>query len=153
VIIRTLLAANIIVTIFILVQLFSLAKNLVEIQEPPVIQGQLVFDNLIQGQYLLYIGLNDKDTYEQIIPTDIARGIISEIVSRHVGGWTITEARGGWVDETGVLTTENTLIYSFIYVEESDIIAIMQEVLVALNQNTILVERRDVSSLFFGERY
>jgi len=111
--------------------------------------GAIAFENAEYGQYVLYIGMNDKDTYEQIIPTDEVVEIVNAICAKHVGGWTMKHARGGWVDEKDVLTQENTLVYFIAWASESDVIAIMDEVLVALNQNSILIERRDISSVFY----
>ena len=112
--------------------------------------GKLSFDNIEHGQYVMYIGTNDKDTYEQLIPNDEAREIVNSICKKHVEGWTSSDSKGGWVDEKDMLTQEATLVYTFIYVEESQVIAIMDEVMEALNQNSILLERRDVSSVFYN---
>ena len=102
------------------------------------------------GQYVLYIGLNDKDTYEQIIPTADARDIVNRICTKYVEGYTVSEASGGWVDETGTLTEETTLVYILSDAEEKDVIAIMDEVLASLNQNSILVERREHACSFYS---
>lgn len=111
--------------------------------------GQLDFDKP-QAQYVIYIGTNDKDTYKQIIPTDKARDIVNSICAKYVEGYTETDARGGWVDESGTLTKENTLVYSFNGVKEKQITTIMKEALKALNQNSILVERRDCASAYYS---
>lgn len=102
------------------------------------------------GKYVLYIGLNDKDTYTQLIPVGEAKKTVNEICARYVDGYTVTEANGGWVDETGTLTEEISLIYTFTDAEEADIISIMDEVLAVLNQNSILVERQDRSYTFYS---
>ncbi|MEG1472358.1 MAG: DUF3574 domain-containing protein [Clostridia bacterium] len=101
-------------------------------------------------KYTLYIGTNDKDTYTQLIPTNQARDIINEICTRHVGGYTAWEAMGGWVDETGTLTQEHTLVYSFYDAEEEQMTAVMDEILDKLNQNTILIESGKVASMYYG---
>jgi hypothetical protein len=118
----------------------------------PVSRGSdsiLAFESADYGQYVLYIGLNDRFTYEQIIPTDEAVDIVNNIFAKHVGGWTMHHARGGWVDETDTLTQENTIVYTLAYADEKAVIAIMNEVLIALNQNSILIERRNLSSVFY----
>lgn len=102
------------------------------------------------GRYVLYIGLNDKDTYEQIIPTEEAKDIINQICMKYVEGYTVLEASGGWVDETGTLTEESTLVYMLSDVKEEDVVAIMDEVLTALNQNSILVERQEYAYSFYS---
>ncbi|MCD7921955.1 MAG: DUF3574 domain-containing protein [Clostridiales bacterium] len=99
--------------------------------------------------YTIYIGTNDKDTYTQLISLDEAKDMVNAICARYVEGYTVTEAEGGWVDETGTLTEEQTLVYSFTDVQEEDLISIMDEVLKALNQNSILVETSDVQSFYY----
>ena len=62
----------------------------------------------------------------------------------------MSEAKGGWVDETGTLTEENTLVYYLSGAEEDTVILIMDEVLSALNQNSILVERQNLSYTYYS---
>ena len=102
-------------------------------------------------KYTLYIGTNDKDTYTQLIPTDEAREIVNSICEKYIGGYTTIDAHGGWVDETGTETKENTLVYVFYDVSEEQIINIMDEVITALNQNSILVESNTVNSLYYSK--
>ncbi|MCD7918404.1 MAG: DUF3574 domain-containing protein [Clostridiales bacterium] len=99
--------------------------------------------------YTIYIGTNDKDTYTQLIALEDAKALVNEICSGYVEGYTVMEANGGWVDELGVLTEEQTLVYSFTDVQEEDLIAIMDEVLEVLNQNSILVETSEVQSFYY----
>lgn len=101
-------------------------------------------------KYTLYIGLNDKDTYQQEIPTEVAEEIVTEIALKYVDGFTRTTAKGAWTDERGVITYENSLVCEFLYATEDQITKIMDEVLVALNQNSILVEREEVDCQFYS---
>lgn len=101
-------------------------------------------------EYVLYIGLNDKDTYNQIISTQDAKQTINAICTKYVTGYTIIEAQGGWVDEKYMLTQENTLVYYFRGACETDIRAIMEEVLLELNQNTIMMEERTIFFTYYG---
>lgn len=110
----------------------------------------LPFETAPQGKYALYIGTNDKDAYAQQIPTDEAKRIVDEICSKYVDGYTVQRAEGGWVDESGVLTEEQTLVYSFDAVSEDDLIAIMDEALARLNQASILVERQDLTYCYYS---
>lgn len=112
---------------------------------------------LSQGQqegtcYTLYIGTNDKDTYTQEISLEEARDMVNEICVKYVDGYTMQEANGGWVDETGTLTQEDTLVYRLMDVDEDQVISIMNEVLVALNQNSILVEKNEVSYCYYSQQ-
>ena len=110
----------------------------------------LSYENSPDGKYVLYIGLNDKDTYTQLISTDKAKKLVNDICTRYVDGYTVTVADGGWVDETGTLTEEASLIYTISNARESDIVAIMDEVLAALNQNSILVEKQEQSYTYYS---
>lgn len=110
----------------------------------------LPFETTEQGKYVLYIGTNDKDTYTQQIPLDEAEQIVNEICSKYVEGYTVQQAEGGWVDESGILTEEQTLVYSFDTVREEDLVSIMDEVLVQLNQASILVERQDLTYCYYS---
>ena len=113
-------------------------------------EAALDYDYSENGKYVLYIGLNDKDTYTQLIPTDEAINIVNEICIRHIGGYTVFSTKGGWVDETGTPSRETTLVYILSGAKEADVIAVMDEVLAALNQNSILIERQNVSSTFYS---
>lgn len=118
-------------------------------EAPAAADGTLSFETVAAGKFVLYIGLNDKDTYTQLIPTEEAIATVNEIASRHVDGYTMQDASGGWVDETGTLTQEPSLVYSFDQAAEADIIAIMDEVLAVLNQNSILVEKEDLTYTYY----
>ena len=111
--------------------------------------GRIPFTSAANGKYVLYIGTNDKDTYAQKIPTDKAKDIVNRICVKYIGGYTAQDAKGGWVDETGKLTQENTLVYSLNGVSENQVISIMNDVLKALNQDSILVEVQNVDYAYY----
>lgn len=112
------------------------------------IQEKIV--NQTEKEYVLYIGLNDKDEYTQLISTEDAEDEIHKIFMQYLDGYTVMSAEGIWVDEKGVPTTEQTLVYSVYGAEEQDILQIMDAVLEALNQNTILLEERNVTYIYYG---
>jgi hypothetical protein len=130
---------NMAATIFIAVCLFTASGERSN-------KGGLAFDSDVQ--YTLYIGLNDKDTNEQTIPTERAKEIVNEICAKYVKGYAASDALGGWLDGN-VWVRENTLVYTFIDAAELQIIAIMDETLAALNQNSILVEKLNGSRAFY----
>jgi hypothetical protein len=112
--------------------------------------SRLAYTRAESGKYILYIGTNDKDTYTPLLSLEEAKEKIGAICRRHVSGYTVQEAAGGWTDETGAFTSEQTLIYSFSDAREADIIAIMDEVLAELNQNSILVEHQDLTYCYYS---
>lgn len=104
------------------------------------------------GKYILYIGTNDKDTYTQEIPMEEAKNIVNEICVKYVDGYTVSDAKGAWVDETDTLTQENTLVYIFYDVTEEQLEKIMDEVLRELNQNSILIEYQKTEYSYYSGR-
>lgn len=110
--------------------------------------SQIDFTAAENSKYTLYIGTNDKDTYEQMIDTPTAIDIVNNICAENMCGYTMTEAKGGWVED-GRLYHENTLVYTLVGVSEEQVVAVMREAREQLNQNTILVELADSTSAYY----
>ena len=119
----------------------------------PAKEQDSLFEMEENREYTLTIGLNDKDTYVQVIETEAAKELVNAVCVKYVEGYTCVQAAGGWVDEKEKLTQENTLIYYFRDAEEEQIKQIMDEVLIALNQDSILLEEKTGSyTLYYGIR-
>ena len=101
-------------------------------------------------QYKMCIGTNDKDTGEQIIPTEDAKAIIEGICLKYLGGYTIQDATGGWTDENGQVVRENSIVCYFDDAEEEAVYQIADEVIAALNQSTVLIEKNLLEIEFYG---
>ena len=97
----------------------------------------------------MYVGTNDKDTYEQIISTDDAKNIIDEICGKYIGGYTFQDATGSWVDDTGTPAHENTIVCYFDDVDGETVHKIADEVISALNQNAVLIEKSKVEMEYY----
>ena len=104
----------------------------------------------LSTKYTLYIGTNDKDTYQQEIPFDECREIVTEICARHTGGGTIADATGFWQDDSGVITTESTIQCILEDISEEDVHAIADEILTALNQSSILIETQEITYHYYS---
>jgi hypothetical protein len=100
-------------------------------------------------KYTMYIGLNDQDTYTQLIPYEEAEKKVNEIALKHVDGFTQTQAKGAYKDDEGVVTYENSLVYEFYAATDEQMKAIMDEVLKELNQHSILLEKQTVKNTFY----
>lgn len=103
-----------------------------------------------ENKYILYIGTNDSETYLPRMPLEEARGIVNDICKKYVDGFSVQALQGAWEDGQGVWTSEDTLVYYISGAEEEAIIAIMDEALKALHQNSILVEKDDVRLAYYG---
>ena len=103
-------------------------------------------------KYTMYVGLNDQDTYEQIVPTDDAKNIIDKICIKYVDGYTIQDAKGVWADETGKSIHENTVICYFSAADSETIYKIADEIIEELNQNSVLIEKNHVVTDFYSTK-
>jgi len=101
-------------------------------------------------KYTLYLGLNDKDTFDQKISTEDAIEKANKICSRHSGGYTQLTARGGWTNDDGTLGHENTLVYMIYDISESDLQAMLDEFLKEFNQSSVLVEKSESSHIYYS---
>ena len=107
-------------------------------------------DQATQTKYVLYIGTNDKDTYRQEIPYDTCVQTVTDICAKYTGGCTPSEATGYWKDDSGVITTEQSIQCTLEDVSEDQVHQIAGEILKELNQNSILIETQDVTSEFYA---
>lgn len=103
--------------------------------------------------YNLYVGLNDRDTYVQIIDDDFAMQTVKDIVTNVVGGATFTKSFGHWVDEFGNETNESTIVVKITATDDEHIERICAKLNHALNQNCIMVERTVSEVAFVSDRY
>ena len=101
-------------------------------------------------QYVMYVGLNDRDTYEQIISTEDAKKIIDDICFEYLDGYTIQDASGSWIDEKDNATREQTIVCYFNDADESTVYRIADEVIDRLNQNTVLIETDEIRTYFYS---
>ena len=118
------------------------------ITEPETTFGANMTRNV---KYTMYVGTNDKDTYEPVLPFDEARELANNICAKYVtSGFTQIDARCGWMDENGVLATEDTLIYLFFDATEEQLQQVMDELIEALHQSSILVEKQEAEYSFYS---
>ena len=90
----------------------------------------------------LYIGLNDRYTKRQEIPTERARMIVLDTLIDHgIRGCTILPARGVWQYEDDTLTDENTFVVEIMLEIECDFMLITDALKRELNQESIGVSR------------
>lgn len=102
-------------------------------------------------KYTMYVGTNDKDTYEPVLPFEEARELANNICAKYVtSGFTQIDGMVGWMDENGVLATENTLIYLFFDATEEQLQKVMDELIEVLHQSSILVEKHEADYIFYS---
>lgn len=120
-----------------------------------VVQCQQITEQLgidtgeTQKEYVLYIGLDDKESQTQKIPTEAAVEQINEICKKYVDGYTYQTLNGGWRQNETTYCKETTLAYQFTGADETAVRHIMDEVLPALNQECILVHVQNITCDYY----
>lgn len=100
-------------------------------------------------KYTLYVGTNDKHTLAPVMELEEAMELVKDVCMEHVEGFTLTTGKGAWVNAQGGRTEEDTIILTFFDVSETQVSAIMDELLVKLNQESILLETQAVGVAYY----
>lgn len=101
-------------------------------------------------QYIMYIGTNDKDTYQPEHSQEEARDIVDAVCLKYFEGYTLQDATGAWTDETGNITHEYTLVCYFDDADKATVYMAADEVIKALNQNTVLIEEDEIAIEYYS---
>lgn len=98
-------------------------------------------------KYILFIGLNDKNTKTQKIPTLAARDIIKNIIlDAGLDGATISEALGIYKHDDGQVIQEASIRVEVLFASEKQILSICKQIKTVLNQESIAVEYQQINS-------
>lgn len=98
-------------------------------------------------KYVLYVGLNDKETKLQEISTVQAYKIVTNvIVANEVTGFTILEANGYYVHDDNSITIEKSLKIEFLFIDIEIIKNIIKELKKILNQESIILQTENIKS-------
>lgn len=91
-------------------------------------------------KFILTVGLNDKDTLTQLIPTDTAKDKILMFISMFTDGATLSEKVGFYRHENNELTHETCIQIELTLVKKSVVMKIIKVLKNYFNQETILLE-------------
>lgn len=101
-------------------------------------------------EYTMYVGTNDKETYQLEMPLEEARSIIHNTMMDHFSdGFTMYDASGVWRDEKNVVTLEYSFVCVLEYADKAEVYKAADELIEKLNQSTILVVANSVSKVDF----
>lgn len=93
-------------------------------------------------KYNIYVGLNDKDSKKQEVATRQAKKEVIKILNNNnINGLTLYEVIGVFKHENGEVVFEKSLKVELLEVEESEVLKSIQELKMALNQESILIEK------------
>ena len=101
-------------------------------------------------QYVLYVGTNDKDSNEPVFSEDDAREHLEAILTDHFGGFTIQDARGGWVNDDGSIAHEYTLVVYLSDTTLEEVHAACDDLIAEFNQSSILIQQNITTTEFYG---
>ena len=97
----------------------------------------------IMKKYVLFVGLNDKDTKKQEIGTQTAINTISDIC----GECTISEAFGTYKHESGEVVKEKSLRVELLFKTKQTALEIAKDIKIRLNQESIGFEELESNSV------
>ena len=101
-------------------------------------------------EYTIYIGTNDKDTFQLEIPLDEARSIIyNTMINYFSEGFTMHDANGVWKDENDAITLEYTFVCIIENADIDEIHKAADELILKLDQNSILIVSNRVEKVDF----
>ena len=100
-------------------------------------------------KYILYVGLNDKDTKTQKIDTLSAYNLTNNILLNYVEGATVTQSKGIYKHNNGNVVIENTLIIELLFTDKTTVETIAKELKMVLNQESIAIQKQTIESYLF----
>ena len=100
-------------------------------------------------RYLMYIGLNDKDTGVQEKSTEEILDIVNHICVKYLKGYNIKESIGYWRDDNGQPCNENSIVVSFNFIEDKNVHVMANEVVKTLNQECVFIEDYHLTTEFY----
>ena len=101
-------------------------------------------------QYVMYLGTNDKDTYEAFGTPEESKTKADEVLTRYFEGFTIQEANGGWTNEDGSVSHEYTLVIILSDTTLDKVHAAADELIREFNQNSVLIQANETSTEFYN---
>ncbi len=102
-------------------------------------------------QYVLYLGTNDKDTNEPVLQPEEAKEQLKEILIRRFGGYTITDANGGWIGDDGTEYQEYTLVIHLSDTTLEDVHSLCDELIDVYDQSSVLIHENETTTEFYSK--
>lgn len=89
--------------------------------------------------YNIFIGLNDKDTLQQIMSTEKIIDLINKVCFQRQVGFSVTPSRGGYIHDNGTYVFEESVQLSLIGVTKEMALEIARTLKELLNQECVFV--------------
>ncbi len=101
-------------------------------------------------QYVLYVGTNDKDTNEPVCEPEEAIEKAKGILIGLFGGYTIQDARGGWINDDGSICQEYTIVIYLSDTTSEQVHEVCDVLIKEFNQSTILIQENQTRTEFYS---
>ena len=101
-------------------------------------------------QYVMYLGTNDKDTYEPFGTPEEAKAKVDEVLTKHFEGFTIQDAMGGWTNENGTVDHEYTVVILLSDTTQEKVHSAADDLIRTFNQSSILIQANETRTEFYS---
>ncbi len=103
-------------------------------------------------QYVMYLGTNGAETNEPVFAPEEAKEKAKEILVKYFGGYTLSDAEGGWAD-SGKLYQEYTLVIYLSDTTLDQVHAAADELVRTFQQSSVLIQsNRTVTEFYSGAK-
>ena len=103
-------------------------------------------------QYVMYLGTNDRDTYEPYGTPEACKAKVDEVLTKHFEGFTIQEANGGWTNENGTVDHEYTIVIILSDTTLDKVHEAAKDLNATFNQSSILIQSNLTTTEFYDAR-
>ena len=101
-------------------------------------------------QYMMYVGTNDKDTYEPAGTPEEVKARVDLVLTRHFEGFTIQDANGGWTNDNGTVDHEYTVVVLLSDTTLEKVHAAADDLIREFNQSSILIQANQTRTEFYS---
>ena len=98
-------------------------------------------------KYEIFIGIKDKDSYEEILTVDDFKNILAEICTEEEISFSLLTQLGGYTHNKGY-TIETSLRVIVIGIGEEEIVLLGQRLKKMINTDTILITKTEIEYCF-----
>ena len=98
-------------------------------------------------RYEIFIGIKDKDTYEELLTVEDFTKILSEICTEKKISFTILTQLGGYSHNKGY-TTETSLRIVIIGIEEDEVMVLGERLKKKINTDAVLYTKTEIEYAF-----
>jgi len=102
-------------------------------------------------RYTISVGLNDSESYRQEIETERILRLVSNCCKEYGTSYSCALQTGGYLDESGHFTAENSLALSFVDGNADIVNEIAKDLCVFLHQESVLVTVDKVKRYYVSE--